>query len=158
MDELGWWLIPLLLLGGLLAIVLAWRPLRRLFHEMQAERARELFALQRERLEAKFLEAAAASGKPRGLRWRDCEWESEVQFAKDRASHEINALVGVTISFEPIEGSEIEEWPAVRDLRQATGVFFFHKGHWHTHGRAIFNMDPRQALAHFREQYEPVAP
>src|SRR5262245_4620418 len=138
MTEIGWWLIPLLVLGGLVVLALVWRPLSRLFHEMHTERARELFALERERLEAKFLEAAAASGKPRGLRWQDCDWASEVQFARDRHSRELNALVSVSIRFEAIEGSDMEDWPAVKDRRQATGVFYFQKGHWHTNGRAIF--------------------
>jgi hypothetical protein len=155
-GELGWWLIPLFAVTVALVALLAWRPLRGLFGEVQFERARELFTLQRERLEAKFIECANASGKPRGLRWIDCDWASEVQYARDRVTGEINALVGVTIRFEAVPGTDMEDWPAVKDLRQATGVFFFTKGHWHTHGRAIFNMGPREAIAHFQQQYEPV--
>src|SRR6516164_5292337 len=42
------------------------------------------FLQQREHLEAAFFAAACASGKPRGLRWKDCEWEDEVAFARER--------------------------------------------------------------------------
>jgi hypothetical protein len=35
-------------------------------------------------------------------------------------------------------------------------VFFFHRGRWHTTGRAVFNLNPEEALAHFGTQYERV--
>src|SRR5262249_46459458 len=54
-----WWLIPVVVL---VIVVLAWRPLRSMGREIHLERARELFVLQRERLEAKFMDAAAATG------------------------------------------------------------------------------------------------
>lgn len=154
MAALGWWLIPLLGGAGLAAVLLAWKPLRNWFREVQAERARELFVLQRERLEAKFIEAANASGKPRGLRWADCDWASEVRYVRDRKNGQIYALVEVAVRFEAEPDGPMEDWPAVRDLRQATGVFFFAAGQWHTQGRALFNMTPEQALLHFGTQYE----
>lgn len=157
MAGLGWWLIPLLIAAALLLLLAGWKPLRAWVQELQAERARELFALQRERLEAKFLEAANASGKPRGLRWADCEWASQVHYVRDRRSGEILALIEVTVRFEAVPDGPMEDWPAVRDLRQATGVFFFEKGQWHTHGRALFNLTPDQALDHFGNQYEKLA-
>ncbi|MCS6977693.1 MAG: hypothetical protein NZM31_11900 [Gemmatales bacterium] len=157
MAALGWYVIPLLAGLGFVAVFLAWKPLRNWFREVQAERARELFTLQRERLEAKFLEAANASGKPRGLRWADCDWASEVRYVRDRRSGEIFALVEVAVRFEAIPDGPMEDWPAVRDIRQATGVFFFHKGQWHTHGRALFNMTPDQAVNHFGGQYESLS-
>ena len=59
-----WWVVGAILIVVLL-LLLARRPLRAWGREVQLERARELFALQRERLEAKFFDAAAASGKLR---------------------------------------------------------------------------------------------
>jgi hypothetical protein len=156
MGDLGWWLIPILLAIALLGLIVAWRPLRAWVGEIHLERAREMFSLQRERLEAKFIEMAAATGKPRGLRWKDCEWADQFLFARDRYTGEITALVEVTVRFEPIEGSDMEDWAEARRLRNATGVFFFSKGQWHTHGRTIFNMNPNEALQHFKEQYEAV--
>ncbi len=154
--EVGWWLIPALLVAGLVALIIAWRPLRGIFQEIQIERARELFALQRERLEAKFLDLAAASGKPRGLRWKDCDWANEVQFARERTTGQLAALVGVTIRFEAVAGGDMEDLPSVGNLRNASAVFYFRRGHWHTSGRALFNMNPDEALNHFRGQYERV--
>jgi hypothetical protein len=135
----------------------AWRPLRHWGGQVQVERARELFLLQRERLEHGFQPAAAATGKPRGLRWVECAFGDEVAFARDRASKQLVALVPVTIRFEAVEGSDMEGLPAVGNLRNASAVFFFQRGQWQTAGKAVFNMNPQEALHHFRNQYEPVA-
>ena len=151
-----WWA-----LGALVVVAITfflWRPLRRFGKEVQVERARELFKLQRERLEAKFLQAAAATGKPRGLRWKDCQWEREVEFVRERQTGQIAALIGVTIQFEAVEGSDMEGLPAVGNLRNASAVFFFHRGHWDTVGKAVFNMNPNEAVAHFKNQYERIGP
>jgi hypothetical protein len=113
-----------------------------------------MFRRQREHLEAMFFQAAASSGKPRGLRWVDCDWESGAEFARERATGRLAALVGITIRFEAVEGSDMEGLPAVGNLRNASAVFFFHRGRWHTTGRTVFNLNPDEALAHFQNQYE----
>jgi hypothetical protein len=153
-----WWLAPALAVGAILLLAWIWKPVRLFGRAVQVERARELFKLQRERLEAQFLKAAAASGKPRGLRWKDCQWEQEVEFVRERSTGQIAALVAVTIQFEAIEGSDMEGLAAVGNLRNASAVFFFQAGHWLTVGKAVFNMNPHEALAHFKNQYEPVQP
>ena len=153
------WVIGAIAVGiGLTVLALLWRPLRAFGREVHVERARELFRLQRERLEAQFMKAAAASGKPRGLRWKDCQWDNGVEFVRDKKNGQIAALVGVTIQFEAIEGSDMEGLPAVGNLRNASAVFFFAKGQWHTVGRAVFNMNPNEAIDHFKNQYERVGP
>ena len=141
---------------GAAVALLTWRPLKRFGKGVQVERARELFMLQRERLEAKFVTAAAASGKPRGLRWKDCDFENEIELARERATGQLVALVSVTIQFEAIEGSDMEGLPAVGNLRNASAVFYFHRGHWHTTGKAVFNLNPAEVIQHFRNQYEHV--
>jgi hypothetical protein len=126
-----------------------------LFRTPDAKTARDRFLRQREQLEAKFFTAAAGSGKPRGLRWKDIEWERPVEFARERPTGKLAALVGITIQFEAVEGSDMEGLPAVGNLRNASAVFFFDRGRWHTTGRAVFNMNPDEAIAHFK--YERVA-
>ena len=152
------WLVPVIVVAAAVVIALLWKPMRWFGREVQVERARELFRLQRERLEAQFLNAAAATGKPRGLRWKDCQWENGVEFVRERRTGQIAALVGVTIQFEAIEGSDMEGLAAVGNLRNASAVFFFAKGQWHTVGRAVFNMNPNEAIDHFKNQYERVGP
>ena len=149
-----YWLIPLAALAGIVALIISWRKLHSFGRQVQAERARELFKLQRERLEAQFLTAAAATGKPRGLRWVDCQWDDGVEFVRERESGQIAALVGVTIQFEAVPGSDMEGLAAVGNLRNASAVFFFSAGHWRTVGKAVFNMNPDEALVHFKNQYE----
>lgn len=142
---------------GVIALALglrSWRYLHAFGKEVQLERARELFKLQRERLEMQFMKAAAATGKPRGLRWKDCDWDNEVEFVRERRSGQIAALVGVTIQFEAIPGSDMEDLPAVDNLRIASAVFFFQAGHWLTVGKAIFNLSPHEAVVHFGNQYD----
>jgi hypothetical protein len=150
------WLIVAAVAIILLAAMMAWRPLRRFGRQVQLERVREAFRLQRERLEAKFIETAQASGKPRGLRWKDCLFDSSVEFVRDKQTGEIAALVGVAIQFEAVEGSDMEGNPNVANLRNASAVFFFQKGHWNTVGKAVFNMNPGEAIEHFKNQYERV--
>jgi hypothetical protein len=138
----------------LLLVIVTWRPLRAWAREVQAARARELFTLQRERLEAKFLDAASATGKPRGLRWKNIDWDGEPTFARDRESGRLTALVAVTIQFEAIPGSDMEGVEAVGNLRNASAVFFFERGQWQTTGKAIFNLNPSEAIDRFKQQYE----
>ena len=116
--------------------------------------AREQFARDRGRLEQAFFVAVSASGKPRGLRWKAIEWQPGAEFARERETGRLAALVGVTIAFEAIEGGDMEGVAAVGNLRQGSAVFFYHQGAWHTTGKAIFNLGPEEALAHFSGQYE----
>jgi hypothetical protein len=148
-----WWFVGLLGALGLL-VALFWRKLRTFGRQVQAERAREMFKLQRQRLEADFLRAAAATGKPRGLRWKECQWEQAVEFVRERQTGRIAALVAVGIAFEAIEGGGMEDVPAVKDLKNASAVFFFSGGQWHTVGKALFNKNPDEAIEHLKNQYE----
>src|SRR5262245_31776932 len=143
-----WYVYPLAGLSGLLAlvvlaIVIWWR-------HPDIKVVSEQFRRQRERLEAQFFTAASQSGKPRGLRWKAIEWERPVEFGREPDTGKIAALVGITIQFEAVEGSDMEGLPAVGNLRNATAVFFYHRGLWHTLGRTIFNMNPDEAIDHFK--------
>lgn len=149
------------LLGGfgallLLLIVLGWRPVRNVLREIRIERARELFHLQRERLELKFLELAGKSGKPRGLRWVDADWNDAVKYLRDRRTGDMVALVGITVRFEAVPGEGMEDNPNVSNLRDATAVFNYQRSQWMTEGRALFNMSPETAIDRYHDQYEPV--
>ncbi len=149
-----WWLVIGVGVAGLALLVLALPALRRLAREAEGKHAHQLFVRQREHLEARFLTAAAATGKPRGLVWKECDWERRVELARESGTGRLAALVGVTIRFEAVPGSDMEGLPAVGNLRNASAVFFFDGGRWRTAGRAIFNLNPDEALAHFRNQYE----
>ncbi len=146
------WLLPIIgiVVGAALLVVLAWKPLRSLAREAQVKHARLLFVRQREHLEASFLRAATASGKPRGLRWTECEWEQRFELAREPGSGRLAALIGVTIAFEAIPGSDMEGLAAVGNLRNASAVFFFDRGQWRTVGKTVFNMNPDEAIAHFQ--------
>ncbi len=119
--------------------------------------ARRDFHRQREHLEAKFLEFAAASGKPRGLTWVDCEFEDDVVYARDKRTGGLAALVAVTIRFEAIEGGGMDDVEAVGDLRAASAVFLFEQGRWITVGRTIFNKNPTEAIQFYRNNLEIVS-
>lgn len=142
--------------GGGVILALSWRRLCRFGRDVQLEKARELFKLQRERLEAKFLTAAAQTGKPRGLRWKDAHWEPAVEFVRERQTGQIAALVGVAIQFEAIEGGDMEDVKAVADLKNATAVFHFQKNQWLTSGEVHFNVNPDEAVLRKKELYERI--
>jgi hypothetical protein len=124
--------------------------------EFQIARARELFALQSERLHGLFMQAASATGKPRGLRWVQCDFESELTLARERQTKQLVGLVPLTIRFEAVEGGDMEGVAAVGNLRNATAVFAFTAGQWQTTGKAVFNLNPPEVLQHFQKDYEPV--
>jgi len=149
-----WWITIGVAAAALAVVALVWRPARNALREARFKRARKEFHLQRERLEAKFLQLAAAGGKPRGLRWTDCEFEDAVAYARDRRSGDLSAFVGVTISFEAVEGGPMEGVEAVGNLRAATAVFHFRNQSWQTLGRAVFNLNPTEAIAFYREDFE----
>lgn len=149
-----WWIIglivPFLVLGAV-AI-----PLARRWERQQVRRAIQSFRLRREMLEAKFLDLARAQGKPRGLRWIDCDWLDAVTFAKDKSTGLVTAFVGINIRFEAIEGSDMEDVAAVGTVRDAVALFHYQTGNWGTGGRALFNMNPQDAIARLVSQYEPL--
>jgi hypothetical protein len=143
-------LVPIL---GLVVFLGAWW-LYRLGREVQAERARESFRLQKERLEGIVLKAAAATGKPRGLRWISCRFIDEFTLVRDKATRRLAVLIPVTVQFEPILGSDMEEVEAATEPRQATAVLHFRKGEWHSNGRVLFNMNPAEALRLHRREFD----
>ena len=104
-----------------------------------------------------FLEAATASGKPRGLRWKGCELGPQLAFATDRVTHELYALAGATISFEAIPGGDMEEVEAVGNLRFATVFFIYRDGRWQSDGQSVFNLEPEQAAERYQESLRLVA-
>jgi hypothetical protein len=150
------WILSGLAIAIVVFVALGWRPISTVLREIRTERARELFHLQRERLEAKFMDIAGKSGKPRGLRWLDADWEDSVRFVRDRQSGDLAALVGITVSFEAIPGGGMEDNPNVSNLRDATAVFNYASGRWITEGRALFNLSPDSAIDRYHDQYEPV--
>jgi hypothetical protein len=128
------------------------------FHKHpRTEQLRRQFQQQREHLEADFLQLASASGKPRGLRWKECEWGSAVEFARDRQSGQFTAIAGVSISFEAIPGSDMEGLPAVGNLRSASALFIHDGTRWRASNRTVFNLNPEEVLSHFAQQYERVS-
>ena len=139
-----------------IAVVLLRKPVRAWRERREADRGRREFRRQREVLEAKFFDLAAASGKPRGLRWVDCDWLETVTFARDRQTGLLTAFVAVNISFEAIEGGDMEDVSAVSNIRDAAAVFHYQKGNWGTGGRALFNMNPHDALDRLQGQFEPL--
>jgi len=139
-----------------LAGIVLWRPVAARFHKRRQEHAIGLFRLQREQLEAQFFHRAGSLGKPRGLRWLECDWQNDVTFGRDVKTGMMTAFVGVNIRFEAVEGGDMEGVEAVSMVRDAAALFHFHRGRWGTGGRALFNMNPADALVRFKGQFEPI--
>jgi hypothetical protein len=139
-----------------LAVVAAWVLRRRAASRIDVAAALEQWQAARAELPDMFLEAAAATGKPRGLRWKSATLADGVLFAIDRASQSLYALAPVTISFDAVAGGPMEEVEAVANLRAATAVFVYRGGRWTTDGRVVFNLEPAEALARFGGSLEPL--
>jgi type II secretory pathway pseudopilin PulG len=128
------------------AVVLAVRPIQAARQAERLARAQRDFHRQREPLEAKFIERAAASGKPRGLRWLDVDFEDDVVYARDRRSGRLKALVAIDVSFE-----------AVGNVRAATAEFVHDGTRWQTAGRVYFNLVPTATVEYLCRDLELVA-
>jgi hypothetical protein len=115
------------------------------------------FDQQRDSLQQQFFQAASTAGTPRGLRWVRCDWRSERILLRDLSDKSYCLLVSVGISFEALEGSNMEHVAAVSQLRDACGVFQSDGHRWTAGGRVLFNMDPAAAPQRLGPGYEVVA-
>jgi len=140
-----------------MATAIALRPIRVARQAERLARAQRDFHRQREQLEAKFIEKASASGKPRGLRWTDVAFDDDVVYARDRKSRGLKALVAIEVSFEAVEGGGMEEVEAVSNVRAATAEFLHDGGRWRTDGRVYFNLAPTATVKYLASDLELVA-
>jgi hypothetical protein len=142
---------------GVLAVVcVSAVPAAKRWRSKESATSIRLFRLQRERLEAKFVQLAKSIGKPRGLRWIDCDWQDDVTFARERQTGLLTAFASINVRFEAIEGGDMEDVAAVGTVRDAVAVFHFQRGTWGTGGKALFNMNPREAIERLTSQFEAI--
>ena len=142
--------------GGLILVVLliGW-----LWHRSpagDASQARRTWERQHAGLHEELLRRATLSGRPRGLRWKNCDFDPSVTLARDQVSGQILAFVGVTVSFEAVAGGPMEDVEAVGNLRAGTAVFTYARGRWASDGRVLFNLDPQDALRRYEGSVEPL--
>jgi hypothetical protein len=138
-------------------VALSLRPIRAARTAERLARAQRDFHRQRERLEARFIERAAATGKPRGLRWADVDFDDDVIYARDRRRGQLKALVAIEVRFEAIEGGGMEDVEAVPRVRAATAEFLHDGDRWATEGRVYFNLAPAAAVKYLASDLELVA-
>ena len=139
------------------ALAVAVRPMRAARRAEKLARDQRDFHRQREQLEAKFIDRAAASGKPRGLRWTGVDFDDDVIYVRDRRSRGLKALVAIEVSFEAVEGGGMEEVEAVSNVRAATAEFLHDGQRWCTVGRVYFNLAPSAAVKYLSADMELVA-
>jgi hypothetical protein len=147
---MGYWIAAVVVV----VLVLAYLVGRRYGTLVSPDEARAAFVADRSRLQQEFFQAAAGSGKPRGLRCVACDWTDALAFARERSTGRLAALAGITIRFEAIPGSDMEGLPAVGNLRIGCAVFFHDGRRWQATSRAVFNLTPDEAFAHFHNEYE----
>lgn len=138
-----------LLVGAAVIASVALRHRQRGRQTKERYEAMASFNGERPSLAEKFIAAAAATGKPRGLRWKGCDLGGEPVFGVEKKTGLLCALIGATISFEAIEGGGMEDVEAVSNLRSSTAVFVHRGGEWTTDGRVVFNLDPAATLERF---------
>jgi hypothetical protein len=153
-----WWL-PIIIAVAVAAIgaLLLWKVRRKIASATPLCQAKQRFHAQRERLEAKFIQLAAAHASPELPQWADCTFDDDVSYVRNRATGELSAFVAVTIASENLEAAIRGPSDAVSNLQAGTAVFRFDRDHWETDGRAILNLSPSEAAQHFRNDLEVVA-
>ncbi|QDU55622.1 hypothetical protein [Aeoliella mucimassa] len=148
---LFWFCLALAIVGWLLrGVVGRWLWSRRL------QLASEALINDWQQVESNFLTAAAATGKPRGLAWKSSQFHDSALLCRDRATGDIYALVGITVSFEAVLGGGMEDVAAVSNLRCATALLEWRSDQWTTAGRVLFNMEPREAVEHYPQHLEAI--
>lgn len=140
--------IGLVVALALFALVWAGPGLRRWYRAITAERARELFVLQRERLERTFAELAQSAARARGEEWGIPKFGEEVSFARRVRSSEIIAFVDFDPNASRSDGASVENG--------STAIFHYHQGQWGTSGRALIGMTRGEALSHFGSEYHSI--
>lgn len=125
-------------------------PLRKLLGSIfggknQADRVLQEFQRHRQELQENCIAIASTQDKPRGLRWTNCEWLDSFALVEDPSTRILTLFCGVNLSFEAIEGGDMEDVEAVSMVRDATAVFHHQNQRWGTGGRVLFNMTPMSA-------------
>jgi len=151
-----WWII-----GATVVLVVflglfvwpRWRSRREAAHLVNA---RKLFHLRREWLEADFITLARRAIETSEVEWSDCDFDDEAAFATARSNRQLCAFVAVTIYLS--RSGEGDEGRTRRSAkrREATAVFHFDGRRWFTEGRAIFNLNPLEAIERFQHELEMV--
>ena len=141
--------LGLALLGALCGGWRRWRQRRRrsASQPLPLGQAVQRFAQARPQLGEMLRQAAARSGKPRGLVWEHCELGERVVFACQQANSTLWALVEVIVHFAAVPGGDMEGIAALAEPRQATAVFVCTDGQWISEGRVLFNLTPAEAIA-----------
>lgn len=111
------------------------------------------FEQSRKVLEETFFKVCSESGRPRGLRWKSCDFESTMLFVVENHSLNLHALVPVVISFEAIEGGPMEDMEAVSNLRVGSALFVHTGDNWATRGDVIYNLSPDEAFQRYAPNY-----
>ena len=146
------WIVPLVVAVAGIALLL-WRRSR---WPMEFAQVRARFLEDRPRLHAEFFAAASTSGKPRGLRWKECQWSDLIEWVRDKNTG-ADSCAGRRHHFvRGDRGGDMEGIEAVGNLRNASAVFFLQGGQWETAGRAVFNLNPAEAVDHFKGSYERI--
>jgi len=151
--SLIWWL-PIAMVALLALAVVVWRTRRKVRRATPLAQAKQRFHVQRERLEAKFIQLAAAHATPDAPQWTDCTFDDDVAYVRSRTTGELSAFVAVTIAAEDAGAAPGGTSDAVGNLQAGTAVFRFDLDHWETDGRAILNLSPSEAVQHFRNDLE----
>ncbi|MFM7109254.1 MAG: hypothetical protein ACKOZU_11785 [Planctomycetaceae bacterium] len=138
------------------ATALALRPVRLARHAERIARAQRDFHRQREPLEARFIDRAAARGKPRGLRWVDVDFDDDVVYARDRRTRQLKALVAIEVSFEAVVGGGMEDVENVAKAKAATAEFLHDGTRWTTDGKVYFNLAPSATVKYLAADMELV--
>jgi hypothetical protein len=150
-----WW-VPV---GVAVLVLLAayfWQPRWKASRVARLSQAKRRFHAQRERLEAKFIQLAAAQGKPEAHRWLDCTFADDVAYVRNRSTGELSAFVAMTIAAEEFDSSSRGSADVVGNLQAGTAVFRFDRDHWETDGRAILNLSPGEAIRYYHADLEIV--
>ena len=118
-------------------------------------------------------ETMQETGNPRGLIWDRCEPLPDLCFCRNKQTGELLALAAINIYYRAVPGSDMEDWPAVADVRTGTAVLQWiaaeprgwidwisrrpaREGRWQATGRVFLNLLPAAVRELMATQLEAV--
>lgn len=153
----GFWWVLALAPAAFGALVLLSRPALRRSRSGRLARARRDFHLQRERLEIRFLQLAAARQQPDAAElfdWDRCEFDDDVAYVRSRTTGELAALVGMTVARRDPDSPVADIADLLGAMSTGTAIFRFDGKHWCTDGKALLNLNPAEAIRRLASDME----
>lgn len=119
-------------------------------------RAVDSFRMQREHVEAKFLDLARWIGNVPAVCRIEYEWQRNATFARDLETDLITAFVAIGVRFVEVRPGKHGDFVQINSQCDATALFHYRDGWWETSDCGFLHVDPVRAVIRLQDHFEPI--